>query len=443
MYSRPECSANAPEDACLNSCIASSKIFIVKELSSHQKSSTSRRFLPPPTIAPAVHKKFSKPSSGHLGNPSAELAPLTSSTPSAKNPSTCSPEHEIETSLQAPSLSSPPLPARLRFSSSVSRHQAIIDDDSDDDGEMRAVYGIDSIIRGDDDDLSDLHYLESLRPTKSHRSLELERDVNPAASVARKRRRTSGSDNFVEDIIAVSSSPSPEHLNASYLSDDDDLCTGLSHSTLPMESGPHTDGIGGEAASSLTLPGPTTSSTKFRIPLLTAFHGPTTPTKPPFKLPKVELSTLQDQSVGSLLPYVFSPSRRRGKKDYVQGGAADTARSWVLALAEQESNTTQTYTEEFKASGVRNDDRDGRCVLVEDERRQRWLLISATANVGGGGGSQTTDRKVRVGSTIRIRSSTKPNLRLSSSEQLETQTSDLTEAKEDGWMVGTMWDVVL
>ena len=441
MYTRPECSASGPENASLNSCIASSQIFIVKKLSSHQKSSTSRRFLPPSTKPPAGHKQFNTPSNGQPGNRFADLVPLTSSTPFVDNLSSRNPEHENETSFQAPSLSSPSLPSRLRFSSSVSRHRDIIDDDSEYSNESRAAHAIDSPTQGDDDDLSDLQYLENLRPTKSRRSPELEREVNPTASVPRKRRRTSDSENVIEGIIAISSSPSPEHLNASHLSDYDDLCSGLSHSNPPIESGPHADGIEEEVASSPTFSGPATASNKFRMPTAVVFHGPTAPIRPPFKLPQVELSAPQDHSEGSSLPYAFSPSRRRGKKDYVQGGAADTVRSWVLALAEQESSTAKTYTEDFKASEVRNDDHDGRCVLVEDESRRRWLLINETASLAGGG-SQTTARKVTVGSTIRIKNSATPNLQLCYSERLETETSDPTKAKEDEWLVGTMWDVV-
>ncbi|EXJ95740.1 hypothetical protein A1O1_00864 [Capronia coronata CBS 617.96] len=74
-----------------------------------------------------------------------------------------------------------------------------------------------------------------------------------------------------------------------------------------------------------------------------------------------------------VLPDVFSPSRRKGKGDYVSGGSADLVRNWVLHVAAQES---QAATNPELTINVRKvvKDKSGRFVIVVDENASQWLL---------------------------------------------------------------------
>lgn len=370
---------------------------------------------------------------------------------------------EIETNCDGERSSSPPLPSRLRFSSSVSRARDAIYDDSDDDDN-----GAPGVNYEDEDDLSDLLYLEESRPTRIQHSPELERDTNPTDSLPRKRRRTSGTDKVIDEVISISSSPSPEQGHAPLISDDDELSTGLSHRDSPTAPDPPGDDIDADATSSPSGPAHSTAPTRFRMPTPAIFPTPTPSSiRPSFKLPQLHSAAAEDPSMGlSSLPNAFSPSRRRGRRDYVPGGAADTVRSWVLGLAEQESNTTASSTAPAGPECIRvvevrdNDDgggSTGRCVLVKDEKERRWVLINnETARAGGGGGAlgvgggEATEknRKVKVGSKIEIRSSTIPSLRLGhrSAERSEGGWGDVMtphEEDEDEWFVGIMWNVLV
>lgn len=85
-------------------------------------------------------------------------------------------------------------------------------------------------------------------------------------------------------------------------------------------------------------------------------------------------SDVQDQtSSGSVLPDIFSPSRRKGKKDYVAGGSADTVRNWILGIATQESHSESLYEEVVSIVEVSNDN-SGRFAVAIDENGSRWLL---------------------------------------------------------------------
>ncbi|KIX00819.1 uncharacterized protein Z518_09884 [Rhinocladiella mackenziei CBS 650.93] len=74
-----------------------------------------------------------------------------------------------------------------------------------------------------------------------------------------------------------------------------------------------------------------------------------------------------------VLPDVFSPSRRKGKRDYVSGGSAALVRSWVLNIAAQESQPTKLSEMVIVIAHVRKDT-SGRFVVATDESGTRWLL---------------------------------------------------------------------
>lgn len=83
---------------------------------------------------------------------------------------------------------------------------------------------------------------------------------------------------------------------------------------------------------------------------------------------------VQEQaSGGPALPDIFSPSRRKGKKDYVQGGNADTVRNWILGIATQESRSESLDEAIVSITEVSNDS-SGRFAVATDNCGSRWLL---------------------------------------------------------------------
>ena len=326
------------------------------------------------------------------------------------------------------------MPSRLRFSSSLSRHRDVIDDGSD-EGEIPAASEAGNSALDDDAGFPDLRCLEHLQGSNVRRPTDSEHDPQRTKSLPRKRRRISGTDKFTDDAIAISSSPSPELLHSMDMSDDEDFHTGLSDVDHEVE-------LEKDTSSSPIGPSPAIASTRFRMPTPAAFHTPVPSARLTFKLPQVQAAAVQGQSVGSSLPDAFSPSRRRGKKDYIPGGAADTVRSWILALAAQESNAAQAYTYRFRVVEMRDDGGDGRCVLVKDESCRWWLLINE-GNKAARGGNNAAATKVTVGSLVGIKdSSVALNLRLDHLERLDVRRSSVLNTVGKEWSVGIIWDVL-
>jgi hypothetical protein len=433
---------NAPDDAYASSCTASDRIRTAKQLTSYQNSSASRRFLPTSSAQSLVaQRKFNSPVVGQQADRFAKSTPVVSSTPFGKTASVRRTEDEIDAVVEERSSSSPPLPARLRFSSSLSRHRDNIDDASDED-EVADAGRPENIPQDDDDDLSHLLYLEKIRGTKTPQHSERENGLHQAKAIPRKRQRISGTGTARDDVIAISSSPSPEPTYSAQVSDDEDIQNGFSHGhsggTTAEPLAPAYD----EFTSSPTGPVSPLGSSKFRIPTHAVFPTPISSTKLSFKLPQVQSAATLGQSASSSLPDAFSPSRRRGKKDYIPGGAADTVRSWVLALATEESKAGQTYTERFKVVEMTDGYREDRCELVRDENGRRWLLMNENAKVGGSG-SDSELQKVTVGRSVGIRvGNTALSLQLDRRKQLDKDSPNEIENLAEEWSVGTKWDLL-
>src|SRR5437868_1484711 len=101
-----------------------------KELTSYQNSPASRRFLPAPSRqSSGIPKRFNTPSASQ----SAPRSAVYPSTPISRPLSSKRLEDEIDTGAEDHNPSSPTLPSRLRFSSSLSRRRDAIDDASDED----------------------------------------------------------------------------------------------------------------------------------------------------------------------------------------------------------------------------------------------------------------------------------------------------------------------
>ncbi|OCT47747.1 hypothetical protein CLCR_03570 [Cladophialophora carrionii] len=106
--------------------------------------------------------------------------------------------------------------------------------------------------------------------------------------------------------------------------------------------------------------------------------------KPAFRTNPEDISHGQVVS-GPVLPDIFSPSRRKGKKDYIPGGTADLVRSWVLAIPTQESHGHgQSLSEEAVSITQIKTDSSGRFWLATDDNGAQWLLPLQQEKAGAG-----------------------------------------------------------
>jgi hypothetical protein len=434
---------NACSDVHAASCIASNQALAAKQLTSHQNPSAPRRFFLPvsSTNAQSAQSKSNTPAADHSANRFQKRTPVGTSTSFANTPSVRGRQDEIEAGFDGSGSPSPVLPTRLRFSSSFPGQRDAIDDASDED-DARAASKPEDLAYDDDDDLGDLLFLDKSRKTKAPESAGGQHNVHELESMPRKRPRTSRIDPAMED-IAMSSSPSPEPAYSAHVSDTQDyhgrfsIAESLDDIEAPVATSDE------DFASSPTGPTSTFASSKFRTPKPSSlFSTPAPSTRLAFKTPQVQTAATMEQSATSSLPDAFSPSRRRGKKDYMPGGAADTVRSWVLALTPDEPKAGQTYTERFKVAETSDDYPEGRCLLVTGETGRRWLLINESAKAGGRG-SDTTARTVLVGCSVGIRaSSPSVNLQLDRPVQLNESGCDETKTITSEWSVGILWDVL-
>ena len=428
------------DDAHGSSCIASNQDLAAKELTSDQNSSASRRFLPAPSRqSPGIPKRFNTPSASQSAPRFAKPTAGYPSAPTSRAPSSKRLEDEIDTGFEEHNSSSPPLPSRLRFSSSLSRRRDAIDDASDEDHILPGSRSDELSRENGNDDLSDLPYLEQLRGNKVAQPPEPEQDARESGKLSRKRRRIHGIDTTTEGVFAISSSPSPEKDHPTQISKDEDLPANITSNKSLEDAEPPAAESDDEIGSSPVGTVSAMTATRFRIPTPAVFPTPRSSTRPAFKLPPAQNVISLGQSATASLPDAFSPSRRRGKKDYIPGGSADTVRNWVLALAADESKTTQIYTESFRVVRRSDGHHESRCVLVEDENGRNWILITESAKAG----SDSMLRKVTVGCSVGIRiSSTVPNLELDYQEQLDIHGRGQTSTPANEWSVGIMWDVL-
>ncbi|KAI1612403.1 hypothetical protein EDD36DRAFT_418574 [Exophiala viscosa] len=85
-----------------------------------------------------------------------------------------------------------------------------------------------------------------------------------------------------------------------------------------------------------------------------------------------------------VLPDVFSPSRRKGKRDFLPGGSAELVREWVLDIAAQDSITHNLPEDIITITSTRIDD-SGRFAVVRDDTGSQWLLPEQQQKAGLGG----------------------------------------------------------
>jgi hypothetical protein len=106
---------------------------------------------------------------------------------------------------------------------------------------------------------------------------------------------------------------------------------------------------------------------------------------------------MTDPGVPTALPDIFSPSKRKGKQDYVPGGSADLVRSWVLNIAAQESQAARS--DEHVVSVVHSDkDSSGRFTIILDENGKHWLLPHQQSEARGD--TMSSLERIRAGCQI-------------------------------------------
>jgi hypothetical protein len=287
--------------------------------------------------------------------------------------------------------------------------------------------------------LPDLLYPEQLRGNKAAQPPDRGQDVRQTEKLSRKRRRIYATETATGNVFTISSSPSPEKDHLAQISEDEDVQANIT-SIVSLEDAERPAAESDEeVGSSPTGRVSAIMTTRFRIPNPSGVPTSRSSARPAFKLPPVQNVVSPGRSATSSLPDAFSPSRRRGKKDYIPGGSADTVRNWVLALAAEESKATQIYTETFRVVQMRDGHHASRCVVVEDENSRKWILINESARAG----SDSMLKKVTVGCSVGIRvSCTVPNLQLDYQEQLDIRGRGPASMPANEWLVGIMWDVL-
>lgn len=416
------------------------------QLTTQQNSAPSKRFLPPQRQPPTDPKKPQTPTAASSNSRLINPTSITSSSRFAKTPSTNRPKHGAENHFEEPSpSSSPALPSRLRFSSSVSRHRDIISDESEDE----ALHIVERATVGtqEGEDLSDLLYLENLRGTKYSPPISQSAShiIKPELeSIPKKRRKLSDLNDNARDAIAISSSSSPEDFNITNISDDEDIefyPSRTAQQEAKMTAVMDMD-VDNQPTTAIVDSPPPVMTSKFRMPTPAVFPTPSPSTRPYFKLPSARKGPALEEMGIRPLPDAFSPSRRHGKKDYIVGGAADTVRNWVLGLAAEESKATQTYAREVRVVEARHDGGAGRCLIVKGEDGAQWILVGENGRVRTGHNTKEI-LKVRVGSLIGIKvCGSGMDLRLLDRDEMHSTDCDAQNGTAGEWNIGIMWDIM-
>ena len=443
-----------------------------------QHPTPSRRFLPVPSGVSSA-AKFPPKTPGPFRHASQEvqIAGLSSTRQFLKTPhcntlteaTRAGLADEIDTDRDADLSSSPPLPPRPRFSSSVLSGKDVIDDgydDDDDDATDLPRVRVDQFQRKygneEDEDPADLLGLETSRDIKPpsgtgadpiHDPSEDSDLVTPLPRKRRRRRRSSENENE-RDVDLISSSSSVDTVITGCYEHEDE--TNVRLDTNPTATDPIekqcADDDDDDNTSSPTRPKPSTTNSRFKAPTPAIFPTSSSVFRPSFRPqpPDTTPATASNATVPSaLLPPAFSPSRRRGKKDYVPGGFADTARGWVLGLAAEETRRraggVPSHVTEIPVAEVRHDDGEKRCVLMTSEVGRRWILVGE----GGTGYSSSSvgddKMEVKVGSLIGVRGAGMTwELDIGDGEFLERGGEEAGSGAEsqEHWRVGVLWDVV-
>lgn len=185
--------------------------------------------------------------------------------------------------------------------------------------------------------------------------------------------------------------------------------------------------------------------------------------------------------IDSVLPDAFSPSRKRGAREYIHGGFAETVRGWVLDIATRASSATmmtssgtgQGETERVvqvvlrepsgrfavvktvasdSAEAIEADNESKHSVEQASEQRT-WMLINTDSHVpsrprfGSGPGGRPSSKLdlLEIGAEIVIKGG--ENMRWSLDIDMgndldETTDEAVPEKEKDNCHVAVLWDVV-
>jgi hypothetical protein len=256
-------------------------------------------------------------------------------------------KEEIDTSFEDDEASSP-APTH-RFYTPIGTAEVDSIDDDEDGSPLLYVGG------GDDQVIDpDWNYAE-------HAGGDVGHDTNELETPLKKRRRLSMSE-ACGDVISTHSSPTPR--------------------TLP---------VGNETMDSRSVhDGKATTS--IRDEDLITNYGPTSGMPKRFRMTSSGTAEIQRHQLGPTfrpfprdshtqaeadlaLPDVFSPSRKKGKVDYILGGLASTARSWILGIASEESQRQSRHHTRIKVKGVCMD-KSGRAVHVIASDESEYILAA-------------------------------------------------------------------
>lgn len=199
-----------------------------------------------------------------------------------------------------------------------------------------------------------------------------------------KRFKTSFDSTRHHDAILISSSGSEDDINYASNHEDRDQ-----KPTRPVtDPFDHSSDLDDNIPSSPTHTRNSTSAIpRFKTPAapVSDLHS----AKPIFKPPPPSQLALNTTP----LPDAFSPSRRRGKRDYIPGGLADTVRNWVLELGTSVSKPGSEQSKTVRVACVQHDV-EGRFATIRDEAGEQYLLVSQ--------GQQSDTSSVRIGDMIEI-----------------------------------------
>ncbi|KAG9790934.1 hypothetical protein KCU88_g1216, partial [Aureobasidium melanogenum] len=261
-------------------------------------------------------------------------------------------KHAFQSSHPQPSASTSPFYPTPRFQSVVRREKDDIQTSFDDDDivtpsvpKFRVSLPPQDSIEPENDELGRISPLQSR---------------NKISTPVTKRRKVSHAKSELGETITISSSPEVVERQEDDHHEDEGLLGWESGSQEDDDIAVNTPGQNETNNSTRFRPGPAASAGKASLPRAVF---------------KSVAEDAQPRSVGSgaVIPEVFSPSKRKGKRDYIPGGSADIVRSWVLNVAAQESQAGPAADLTFVIQRVIKD-RSGRFVVVLSDDGSSWLL---------------------------------------------------------------------
>ena len=215
-------------------------------------------------------------------------------------------------------------------------------------------------------------------PAVFHRE-DLDADILDSPS--RKRRKLTSSARTPKPTITISSSPSA--------SEHEDINLNQEEPDQPTSDV--------EDAALFELRTPQTTSRFRSVAPIHHTDRLSNVSKPAFRA--LSTNVRLDLEAGMVLPDAFSPSRRKGKREYDPGGLADTVRSWVLGAASEELQRGKRIERRLAVQHAKVDT-NGRAVAATDDEGQQWLLIGRHDGMDRTSNRRAAERIQKEGSVV-------------------------------------------